>query len=84
MITGALADVVAWFIETALAFLGFAIPVSVLSMASEGLGVLATMFSFGPAGIVGICLVAYLAIDTALNGFVFAISVYRLIPFKAS
>lgn len=82
MLTQLLFDALMWFLDGALTLVSFVVPEAAMEAVGTGMAFLAVMLSYGPAGLVGVCLLAYLAIDTALNGFVFAISTYRLIPAK--
>lgn len=84
MIPRLLADVLIWFLDGALALFTFVIPAGVVAVATSGFGTMAQMLSYGPAGIVGLCMAGYFVLDTALNAFVFSLSVYRLIPLKGT
>lgn len=84
MITQLLFSVLMWFVETMLGLVSFAVPEPVLEWVAAGFGWIGHMLSFGPAGIVAIVFVAYLAWDTLLNGLVFAFTTYRMIPFKGT
>lgn len=84
MITQLLFDVLMWFVEMMLGLLSFVVPAPVLGLLEDGFSWMGHMLSFGPAGIVAVVFVAYLAWDTLLNGLVFAFTTYRMIPFKGT
>lgn len=84
MVTQLLFNVLIWALETFLSVLGFVVPPAMLDFFGVGASFMGHMLSFGPAGIVGIAIAAYMVIDTSLNAFVFAVNTYRLIPAKAS
>lgn len=84
MISTLLAGVLTWFLGSSLSLLDIAVPQVVLDTAATGFGHVAELMGYGPVGLVGAAILFYIAVDTGLNAFVFAISTYRLIPLKGT
>lgn len=82
MITELLASFFGFLIDGFLSLVDYVIPPPLDAAWSQGLGLFGSVFSFVPAAAFGYLLISWLAFDTALNTYEFAVNTYRLFPGK--
>jgi len=84
MIVHALIGAILFVVSATTDLLAEIVPASLVTSATNAVSSLASMFNVGPMSTVVVLMVAWFVVDTALNLFMFAWNVYRLIPFKMS
>lgn len=84
VLTQFLVGLVLLVLETLLDLLDDIIPGDLIGWVTLFAGQLGSLLSYGPASALGLLVVAYLAVDTAINAYTFAITSYKLIPAKAT
>lgn len=84
MLTDLIVDAFLWIIGAALDLFDFVMPAALMDLVTSAMAGLSSLMAFTPVSSFLLLFGVWAALDLIVHAYIFAVSMYRLVPFKAS